>query len=172
MARQTVLAALLFLVSGSMALADSPQQYLIRLSLTEENVDATCPAQRTKELAAPNLVTVEGREANLLVGREVQTGDEALHDGTSLHFKLTKVDDTHVKLNGAMESSRVNDGEKDLVVRNLTSVHFQRTLELGAKTHLEVVGDHGKKQVIDLTVDKAPANTAQRVSKFQVHSRY
>lgn len=172
MARQLSLAALLFLVSGAMAQAAEPQQYLIRVSLTEENVDATCPAQRIKELAAPSLMTAEGRPANYLVGREVQLGDDTLHDGTSLNFKLTKVDASHVQINGVLESSRVDDGEKDLVVCNLTSVHFQRTLELGKKTHLEVTGGHGKKQVIDLTVEKAPQATAQRVSTFHVHSRF
>jgi hypothetical protein len=164
MFRSFAVSAFFVMVIHGALIAAEPQQYLIRINLTEECAGAECPAQRVKQLAAPSVTTVDGRETDFMVGQDVVVGDKQLHDGTKLHFKVTRVDDTHAQITGSLEVSSVNGKELDFVVQSVVAAHFKRTITLGGTTHTELIDGHGKKYVVDLTIDKAPAQTAKRQS--------
>jgi len=155
MVRFIAVVAAVLVGSPVLGAADSPrQQYLIKVRLVEHCDDHCQANDKTRVLAEPKLVTVEGREANYLVGGQMTVGDTAIDFGTSLKLHIEGADAGAVNVKGVVETSQVDQGRENLATRNSTAIYFQRSLELGKTARYELAQPNGATRVLEFSIEK------------------
>ena len=138
-------------------------QYLLHVKLTQERSDDVCKNPTGKVLAAPILVTVEGREAVYLVGGKTTIGDQQVEHGTLLKVRIRSSDANTASVSGMIELSTVGKTTDDLLTRMSTSMYFKRTVELGKTCRFELPKTDGNEQSLELSVERVAGPLAEPI---------
>lgn len=144
---------------------EAGKQLLIKVQVKSGDPNGSVEAGTLKILSAPQIVTVENRQAQLMVGGQVPLVDEPSRDedyapiGLRVDIRPGKIDDGKVRLNFKLENSHevAVNGQPTRTIES-RSVQTVLVAKLGEKLKLGGLTQNNEQQWIEVTVEECKLN--------------